>query len=520
MMKQTSETEFSISERVNHKGAALMTTPTFEQLNLHGFIQNAISDLNFESPSQIQFESIPKIMAGEDIIAMAPTGSGKTVAFSIPALQKIETENRNVQVLILCPTRELVIQAHKEVDKLTKYNEEIITVSIYGGQQIEKQFNALQRNPQVLIATPGRLMDHLNRGTINLDSIKIAILDEADEMLDMGFREDLHTILEQTNNERQTVLFSATMEKNIMEIAKKFQKTPFIIDVLDNLKSIPNIEQFYLELNEKDKPELITRLVDMHMMNQALVFCNTKSNVDRVLENLKGRGFRVDAIHGDMNQSQREKVMMGFQKGIVKILVATDVAGRGIDVKNLDAVFNYDLPRDDEDYIHRIGRTGRAGNSGLAFSFISRGQINALKRIERANGFKITKKECPSIEELDNIRFAKHSNEIREIALNADLGEYKSRIQSLMDENISELDIAAALYKMLTKKEQMKINRKFVIEQPGLEHSESRQKKSSSNHKRRKSSSDSKKSIKSPFAKFIDIQKPNKKSRRRTKSVR
>ncbi len=517
----------------------------FEQLNLHEFIQNAITDLNFETPSQIQFEAIPKIMAGEDIIAMAPTGSGKTVAFAIPALQKIDTYNPNIQVLILCPTRELVIQAHKEVDKLTKYNEEIRTVSIYGGQQIEKQFNALLRNPQVLIATPGRLMDHMNRGTISLNDIKIAILDEADEMLDMGFREDLHTILEQTNNERQTVLFSATMEKNIMEIAKKFQKTPFIIDVLDNLKSIPNIEQFYLELNEKDKPELITRLVDMHMVNQALVFCNTKSNVDRVVENLKARGFRADAIHGDLNQNQREKVMRAFQKGIIKLLVATDVAGRGIDVKNLDAVFNYDLPRDDEDYIHRIGRTGRAGNSGLAFSFISRGQINALRRIERANGFKITKRECPTVEELDSARFLKHGAEIREIAFNADLEEYKSKIQFLMDESITELDIAAALYKMLTKKEHMKINRQFVIEQPMFEHREEGSRKSSGrsrnrNHNNgRRNSSDSKKSqesqnsqesfwssnskkqssesAKHPFAKFMEIQKPNKKSRSRRK---
>ncbi len=506
-----------------------MTTPTFEQLNLHGFIQEAISDLNFEIPSEIQIEAIPRIMAGEDIIAMAPTGSGKTVAFTIPALQKIETDNKNIQVLILCPTRELVIQAHKEVDKLIKYNDRISAVSVYGGQQIEKQFNALHRKPQVLIATPGRLMDHMKRGTISLNDIKIAILDEADEMLDMGFREDLHTILEQSNPERQTVLFSATMEKNIVEIAKKFQKTPFTIDVLDNLKSIPNIEQFYLELSERDKPELLTRLIDMHMINQALVFCNTKSNVDKVVENLKLRGFHADSIHGDLNQNQREKVMRAFQKGIVKLLVATDVAGRGIDVKNLDAVFNYDLPRDDEDYIHRIGRTGRAGNSGLAFSFISRGQINALKRIERSNGFKITQKECPTVQELNNARFDKHSNEIREIVMNADLDEYKSRILALMDENMSELDIAAALYKMLTKKEQMKINRKFVAEQPTFEHSEGGSKKSFSNNRKRKSSAGSKKpsfdsakqsseAVKNHFAKFMDIQKPGKKSRSRRKT--
>ena len=510
-----------------------MTTPTFEQLDLQCFIQKAISDLNFEVPSQIQFEAIPKIMAGEDIIAMAPTGSGKTVAFSIPALQKIDTNNQTIQVLILCPTRELVIQAHREIDKLIKYNEEIVAVSIYGGQPIDRQFSALHKNPQVLIATPGRLMDHMKRGTISLDNVKIAVLDEADEMLDMGFREDLHKILEQTNSERQTVLFSATMEKNIMEIAKKFQKLPFIIDVLDNLKSIPNIEQFYIELSEKDKPELITRLIDMHMVNQALVFCNTKSNVDKVMENLKGRGFSADAIHGDLSQGQREKVMRGFQKGLIKLLVATDVAGRGIDVKNLDAVFNYDLPRDDEDYIHRIGRTGRAGNSGLAFSFISRGQINALKRIERANGFKIVKRECPTIEELDDVRFNKHRSEIVDIARNADLDEYRLKIKSIMGENISELDIAAALYKMITKKEQMKINRKFAVEQPVFEDNKCDKRKSSRNDRRRKPSFGAQKSpsepnkkssdtTKSPFSRFADVQKAGKRSRskRRVKAGR
>lgn len=499
-----------------------MTTPTFEQLQLCDFIQKAISDLNFESPSQIQLEAIPRILNGEDIIAMAPTGSGKTAAFSIPSLQKIDTQNQSIQMLVLCPTRELVIQAHKEIDKLTKYNDEIVTVSIYGGQQIEKQFNALKRNPQVLIATPGRLMDHMNRGTINLNDIKIAVLDEADEMLDMGFREDLHTILEQTNNERQTVLFSATMEKSIVEIAKKFQKTPYIIDVLDNLKSIPNIEQFYMELNEKEKPELITRLIDLHTVKQAIVFCNTKSNVDRLVENLKVKGFSTDAIHGDMNQSQREKVMRGFQKGVIKILVATDVAGRGIDVKDLDAVFNYDLPRDDEDYIHRIGRTGRAGKSGVSFTFITRKQINALKRIERANGFKISKKDCPSVEELDNARFNKTLNDIQDIVANAELSEYKLKVQEMLTDNVTELDIAAALYKMLSQKENQKINRHFVLEEPSEQYIEQGRKSFSSRRKRSYGSDNAEKrqqnSSKKSFGIFANNQKNSVKSASHRKS--
>lgn len=442
-----------------------MTAETFEQLNLAEFVQKAITDMNFETPSAIQSEAIPRIMNGEDVIAMAPTGSGKTVAFAIPALQMVKENSEHIQVLILCPTRELVIQAHKEFEKLTKYNDNIKSVSIYGGQQIEKQFNALKRNPQVIIATPGRLMDHLRQGSIDLKGLKIAVLDEADEMLDMGFREDIYTILEETNHSHQTVLFSATMEKSIMEIAKKFQKTPYIIDVMDNLQSAPNIEQFYLEAGEKDKPELITRLLDLHSVNLGLVFCNTKSNVDRLVEVLKSRGFFADAIHGDMSQSQREKVMRGFKNGSIKILVATDVAGRGIDVKNVEAVFNYDLPRDDEDYIHRIGRTGRAGEAGVAFSFVTRNQLNALKRIERANGLKIAKQERPSVEELDEARFQNYSNQIKEIVDNADLTEYKEKVEALIDENTSALDVAAALYKFFTKKEQMKINRKQVFEE-------------------------------------------------------
>lgn len=460
-----------------------MTQKTFSELNLHDFITKAITDLNFTEPSAVQSEAIPKIMDKEDIIAMAPTGSGKTIAYGIPVLQQIDTDSKEIQAVILCPTRELVIQVHKEFDKLAKFNEDINIVSVYGGQLIEKQFNALKKKPQILIATPGRLMDHLKRKTLNLETIRIAVLDEADEMLDMGFRDDLHTILEQTNGNRQTVLFSATMEKNIMEIAKKFQKLPMIIDVLDNVKNIPNIKQYYYELHEKNKPELIKRLLTLHTLKQSLIFCNTKSNVDNLVEVLKGSGLQTDAIHGDMNQSQREKVMRNFQKGSTKILVATDVAGRGIDVKNLDAVFNYDLPRDDEDYIHRIGRTGRAGNSGTAFSFISGKQINALKRIERANGFKIEKQECPSVEQIEEARLKKCNNSIKDLILNYDLTDFRTKIKALIDEDTTAVDIAAALYKILSKKEQIKVNQSLEFEKITTE--VDRDSKSKNSYKRR-----------------------------------
>lgn len=449
-----------------------MTTNTFEQLQLAEFIQNAIKDLNFESPSEIQAEAIPAMMKGDDLIAMAPTGSGKTLAFAIPVLQKIDPSQKHIQALILCPTRELAIQAHREFEKLSKYNEEIKAVSIYGGQSIDKQLNALKRNPQIIIATPGRLMDHMRQKSLNISKIKTVVLDEADEMLDMGFRDDIHTILEQSDKERQTVLFSATMEKNIREIAKKFQKSPIIIDVLDNLQSAPDIDQSYIEVNEKDKPELITRLLNLHNLNLALVFCNTKTNVDKLVEVLKLRGISAESMHGDMNQSQREKVLMAFRKGVVKILVATDVAGRGIDVKNIEAVFNYDLPRDSEDYIHRIGRTARAGKSGMAFSLVTQSQVSTLKKIERLNGLKINKGTRPTVEEIDNARLNNYSNEIKKLISDSDLTEYKNKISAMVDENHSMLDIAAALYKKFMQKEEAKINRKVVFEETSFNYDE------------------------------------------------
>ncbi|MFI3300713.1 MAG: DEAD/DEAH box helicase [Candidatus Gastranaerophilales bacterium] len=456
-----------------------MSEITFQQLNLAGFIQEAINKLGFETPTSIQAQAIPHLMGDKDIIAMAPTGSGKTFAFGIPALQKIDITNKEVQVLILCPTRELTMQAHKELEKLSEFCEEINIVSIYGGQRIDKQISALKRNPQIIIATPGRLMDHMRQKTIDIKNIKYVVLDEADEMLDMGFREDINTILEETNKERQTILFSATMEKDIQKIAERFQRTPMIIDVLDDLQNAPNIEQTYLETTEKHKPELITRLLDLYNLSSAIVFCNTKKNVDMLVEVLKYKGFAADAIHGDMNQNQRENIMRGFKKGSIKILVATDVAGRGIDIKEIGAVFNYDLPRDQEDYIHRIGRTGRAGSFGKAFALVTKSQINMLRKIERLNGLKITKQECPSYEELENARVNKYHNNVLEVVSTTDLTDLKLAVKGMTKLGLTELEVAAALYKILTKNEQFKINRQITFEDLGFDYSESEERRGS-----------------------------------------
>lgn len=443
-------------------------TQGFSEFGLSSNLLKALSDMNFVSPSSIQKEAIPQVLSGNDIIAKAPTGSGKTAAFAIPIIEKLDfnPDNKSIQALVLCPTRELAIQVHREFEKLTKYFENISVVSVYGGQNIEKQLSALKKEPQIIVATPGRLMDHLRRGSIKLNLAHTIVLDEADEMLDMGFREDIYTILEETPVNRQTILFSATMAKDIMELTKKFQKSPNIVDVTDNLLNAPDIEQQYFEVVEKDKIELITRLLHLHNVNLALVFCNTKSNVDKVVEILKTKGYFSDAIHGDMNQAQREKVMRGFRNGSVKILVATDVAGRGIDVKNIEAVFNYDLPRDDEDYIHRIGRTGRAGTSGISFTFVSKKQIQNLKRIERANGIQIHKKDIPTFEEIQVARVSSFKNKIKSIIEEAGLTEYKSNIEEMVTDGIDVTDIAAALLKFYMSKEGKKINKNIVFESP------------------------------------------------------
>lgn len=443
-----------------------VTAEGFTKLNLSENLVKALADMNFSDPSSIQAAAIPEIMKGIDIIAKAPTGSGKTAAFAIPILEKLDLnpENRNVQALVLCPTRELAIQVHREFEKLTKYMDNIAVVSVYGGQPIDRQLNALRKNPQIVVATPGRLMDHINRGSIRLDFMGMVVLDEADEMLDMGFRDDINSILEDTPENRQTILFSATMAKDIVAITKKFQKSPLIVDVMDNLQSIPDIEQLYFEVSEKGKVELLTRLLDLHNVKLALVFCNTKSNVDRVVEILKTRGYFSDSLHGDMNQAQREKVMRGFRNGSVEILVATDVAGRGIDVKNIEAVFNYDLPRDDEDYIHRVGRTGRAGKSGTAFTFVSRNQVQSIRRIERANGVLINKREIPSFDEIEAARVNSYQEKIQNIIKCDDLTDYINKVEAMVSDEMSLLDIAATLLKMSMNKESKKISKNAILE--------------------------------------------------------
>jgi ATP-dependent RNA helicase DeaD len=448
----------------------------FEELNISQEVLSAVKDMGFEEASPIQSEAIPLIMQGKDVIGQAQTGTGKTAAFAIPVIEKVNPESKDLQAVILCPTRELVIQVSNEFRKLMKYKDNLSVVPVYGGQPIERQLGSLRKGVQVVIGTPGRTMDHMRRGSIKMDSVKTIVLDEADEMLDMGFRDDMEVILKDTPENRQTVLFSATMAKDIIELTKQYQKDAVIVNVVNQKLSAPKIEQVYFEVQEKNKAEVLCRLLDINNVKLALVFCNTKSQVDSLVEILKTRGYFADALHGDMNQNQRDKVMNGFRNGSVEILVATDVAGRGIDVNNVEAVFNYDLPRDDEDYTHRIGRTARAGKSGIAFTFVTGKQIYNLKRIERSNGMQIKRQSVPTIDEIETTRINSYATKVAKIIDAGHLSKYINHIEQIMGEDYTSMDVAAALFKTIMDRENESFDSTINFDEPAFQQNRDRQK--------------------------------------------
>ncbi|MDR3306060.1 MAG: DEAD/DEAH box helicase [Endomicrobium sp.] len=425
-----------------------MTTLKFTELNLSNEIIKAVSDLGFEEATPIQSLAIPKVMAGLDIIGQAQTGTGKTAAFGIPVLEKIDTKNKNVQAIILCPTRELAIQVSEELKLFSKYKRGINIVPVYGGQPIQRQMAALSKGAQIIIGTPGRVIDHLERKTLKLESAIIAVLDEADEMLDMGFRDDIELILKNMPHERQTVFFSATMPKDFMFLTKKYQKNPETIKVVSEKLTVPLIEQYYFDLREHQKLEALTRCLDMYNPKLSIVFCNTKRRVDEVTSSLQARGYSADALHGDMNQAQRDRVMAKFRSGSIEILTATDVAARGIDVDNVDIVFNFDVPKDDEDYVHRIGRTGRAGRTGKAYSFVSGKDIYKLRDIQKYTKATIKRTKVPSLIDVENIKTTVLLDKVKEILKEEDLEKYSQMIESLISDETTSLDVAAAFLKM------------------------------------------------------------------------
>jgi ATP-dependent RNA helicase DeaD len=408
--------------------------------------------MGFEEPTPIQSQSIPYLMEGKDVIGQAQTGTGKTAAFGIPALEMLDVKSKKVQVVVLCPTRELANQVAEEMSNLAKYQNTKM-LPVYGGQPIDRQIKALRRGVHIVIGTPGRVLDHIQRKTLKLDGVKMLVLDEADEMLDMGFREDIEFILSRVPSQKQTVLFSATMPQPIIKLTKKYQQNPQMVKTVHKELTVPQIEQFYFEVKSNAKTEVLCRLIDIYNFKSSLVFCNTKKNVDKQVETLKARGYLVDGLHGDMRQAQRERVMSNFRKGEIETLVATDVAARGIDVENIEAVFNYDIPQDEESYVHRIGRTGRAGKEGVAITFASGKDIRKIKNIQKHTKAKITRKNVPSQSDVEDIRAEMLSQNVKKIIDDGHIGKYEHWVENLLEEDYASVDVAAALVKILLSEE-------------------------------------------------------------------
>lgn len=426
-----------------------METVKFEELEILPEIRKAVKHMGFEAASPIQARAIPVIMSGKDVLGQAQTGTGKTAAFGIPLLEKIDIKNKKQQAIVLCPTRELAIQVAEEIRNLAKYLPGIKVLPIYGGQEISKQIRSLKSGVQIVVGTPGRVMDHMRRKTIRMDFIHTMVLDEADEMLNMGFREDIEWVLNDIQNEYQMILFSATMPRAIMEITKRFQKDAEVIKVVKKELTVPNIEQFYYEVRSKNKEEVLSRLLDFYSPKLSLVFCNTKKQVGILTTALVGRGYFAAGLHGDMKQSERDRVMQAFRKGRTEVLIATDIAARGIDVDEVEAVFNYDLPQDEEYYVHRIGRTGRAGRIGRAFSFVFGKEVYKLKEIQRYCKTKIYAQKVPSTDDVANTKIDKVFDEIEVMIQDDDMTDMINLVQEKLDHSdYTAMDLAAAFLKM------------------------------------------------------------------------
>jgi ATP-dependent RNA helicase DeaD len=371
---------------------------TFAEFGLEPDVLQAISEMGFEEATPIQAKAIPVALAGKDMIGQAQTGTGKTAAFGVPLISKIPATEDRIVALIMAPTRELAIQVSEEIEKLGRFKG-LRSLAIYGGQDISRQIRSLKRKPQIIIGTPGRLLDHINRKTIRLDDVRTVVLDEADEMLDMGFMDDIQSILKLVPEDRQTLLFSATMPANIQKLAQQFLRNPEHIAVQSKLLSAPLIQQFYVEIQERMKFDGLCRLLDMEPPELAIIFGRTKRRVAELSEALMKRGYACDGLHGDLSQNQRDAVMRKFRDGSIDVLVATDVAARGLDVSGVTHVINFDLPQDPESYVHRIGRTGRAGREGTAWSFVTARETDHLHFIEKVTRHRITKKILPTLTE-------------------------------------------------------------------------------------------------------------------------
>jgi len=422
---------------------------TFSDLGLRAELIEGINRLGYESPSPIQAETIPVALAGKDIVGLSQTGSGKTAAFGLPALEKLDLQLKETQILVLCPTRELAVQVCEEINRLGSAMKGLSAVPVYGGAPIDRQMRALRNGAHIVVGTPGRVMDHLRRKTLRTDAIQMCILDEADRMLDMGFREDMEIILEATPENRQTLFFSATMNKAVQGLIKTFSRDAQQIAIERKSLTVDTIEQTYYEVRNRSKVEVLCRLLDLETNPRGIVFCNTKQMVEDATEALAARGYVADRIHGDITQANRERVIKKFRDGSVELLVATDVAARGLDIDDVDMVFNFDLPYDPEDYVHRIGRTGRAGRSGKSVTFVYGRDIYRLEAIERYTRQVIRRMQIPSMEEVEGRRADKVFNQVKELLEKGTFTNHEQRVDRLLDSGHTPTDIASALFDLL-----------------------------------------------------------------------
>jgi len=417
---------------------------SFADLGLAEPLLKALSDVGYEAPTPIQEKTIPPMLAGRDLIGQAQTGTGKTAAFALPILQQLDPAQPDVQALVLAPTRELAIQVAEAIHTYSKHLGRVGVLPVYGGQPIQIQLQRLGRGVHVVVGTPGRIMDHLRRGSLRLDAVRVVVLDEADEMLRMGFLEDVEWILSQAPEGRQTALFSATLPREVRRIAERHLANPVAIEIEHRTLTVPATEQRYLHVSPQQKLEALARLLETEPTEAVLIFTRTKNGAAELSERLQARGYAAEAMHGDMGQAQRESVIRRLRSGQVEIVVATDVAARGLDVERISHVVNYDVPNDVEAYVHRIGRTGRAGRSGVAVLFISPRERRMMAEIERFTGQRIAPMKMPTQADVAARRIGLFKENIRRTVQEGDLDLYLTLVEELVEEGLDLAEVAAA----------------------------------------------------------------------------
>lgn len=445
------------------------STAFSDMLLSEGMLQT-LKSVGFEAATPIQQKSIPELLQGKDLLGQAQTGTGKTAAFAVPVIETVDQQRKEIQALIVCPTRELCLQVCEEFKRLSAHTSGIEVAALYGGQAIDQQFKTLKtRKPQIIVATPGRLFDHLRRKSINLSTVSMIVLDEADEMLDMGFRDEIEQIFDLLPDENQRIFFSATMPKAIMDLVHNYLREPIIIRVESKNLTVAKIAQSYFRVRGKEKTELLCRVLDHRDPKLAVVFCNAKSTADEIVDQIKYRGFEAGVLHGDLSQNQRDRVMAKFKAGQIRVLVATDIAARGLDIDDVELVLNYHLPHDPEDYVHRIGRTGRAGREGRAISLVEPRDNSRLRKITQFARTEIIEEEPPTLNEVRAAKMSSLFGKVKDALTSEMIPQYRS---FLSKQSLSSEDVAAGLIKIALEKFDENVNDDaFADQMPGKRYS-------------------------------------------------